>query len=326
MDEENLNDDDGDGDIDEGAGHGTHIAGIIALIAPEAKIVPIRVLGDEGSGNADSVAAAIRWFIDDANVPAAKKVINLSLGIPNVDRVEIIHDVIDEEIDEAGLPIFVVAAAGNDGLPKVHYPASEGDVLSIAAVDKHDVHADFTNYKEVDVAAPGIADNNTGVGIYSTFKHSQCPQPCYATWAGTSMAAPFATGLAALIKATETTQRNNDELEDLIENSADNIDRQNPDIDLGKGRINMLAALQDVAGLHIKKAIYKVARQKLVVVAKSDAAPNDTLTVQGFGTMTYVPIRKKYILKLKPVSPMPQQVTVTSSISGFSVTKDVTPK
>ena len=321
MDQTNGNDDDGDGDIDEGAGHGTHIAGIIALIAPEAKIVPIRVLDDEGSGTADNVATAIRWFINDANVPAPKKVINLSLGVPNVDRVEVIHDVIDEEIEHLGLPIFVVAAAGNDGLPEVHYPASEGDVLSIAAVDKHDVHADFTNYKRNDVAAPGIADNGTGIGIYSTFLNGQ-----YATWAGTSMAAPFASGLAALIKATETVQRNNDELEDLIEDSSDDIDKENPDTDLGKGRINMLAALEDVAGLNIKKASYRVARQKLVVVAKSDAAPNDTLTVQGFGTMTYIPIRKKYILKLKPVAPMPPQVTVTSSISGFSVTKDVTPK
>lgn len=327
MDDENGIDDDGDVPplIDEGAGHGTHIAGIIALIAPEAKIVPIRVLDSEGNGNADNVAAAIRWFIDDTNVPAAKKVINLSLGVPNVDKVEIIHEVIDDEITEKGLPIFVVAASGNDGLPKVHYPASEGDVLSIAAVDKHDVHADFTNYKEVDVATPGIADNNTGVGIYSTFKRSQCPQPCYATWAGTSMAAPFASGLAALIKATETSQRSNQKLEELIENTSDNIDKENPNTDLGHGRINMLAALEDVAGLRIKKAIYKVARQKLVVVAKSDAAPNDTLTVQGFGTMTYVPIRRKYVLKLKPVA-MPAQVTVTSSASGFSVTMDVTPK
>ena len=200
MDETNGIDDDGDGDVDEGAGHGTHVAGIIALIAPEAKIVPIRVLDSEGSGTADNVATAIRWFINDANVPVPKKVINLSLGVPNVDRVEVIHDVIDEEIEEAGLPIFVVASAGNDGLPEVHYPASEGDVLSIAAVDKHDVHADFTNYKDVDVAAPGIADNSTGIGIYSTFINGQ-----YATWAGTSMATPFATGLAALIKATETT-------------------------------------------------------------------------------------------------------------------------
>ena len=112
----------------------------------------------------------------------------------------------------------------------------------------------------------------------------------------------------------------------MIEESSDNVDQENPEIDLGDGRINMQAALQDVAGIQIKKAIYRVARQKLVVVAKSDAAPNDTLTVEGFGTMTYVPIRKKYILKLKPVSPMPDQVTVTSSISGFSVTKDVTPK
>ena len=111
------------------------------------------------------------------------------------------------------------------------------------------------------------------------------------------MAAPFATGLAALIKAIETTQRSNDQLEQLIEDSADNVDQENPNVDLGKGRINKLAALEDVGGLQIKKAIYRVARRKLVVVAKSAAAPNDTLTVQGFGTMTYIPIRKKYVFE-----------------------------
>jgi thermitase len=321
MDQTNGIDDDGDGDIDEGAGHGTHIAGIIALIAPEAKIVPIRVLDDEGSGTADNVATAMRWFVDNTNVPAPKKIINLSLGIPNIDEVEVIHDVIDELIGDGELPIPVVAASGNEGLPEVHYPASEGDVLSIAAVDKHDVHADFTNYKDVDVAAPGIADNNTGIGIYSTFINGQ-----YATWAGTSMSAPFVTGLAALIKSIEGTPLGNNELEDLIEKTSDNIDRENPNTDLGAGRINMLTAIEKSAGLLIKKAIYKVARQKLVVVAKSDAAPNDTLTVQGFGTMTYVPIRKKYILKLKGVAQMPQTVTVTSSASGLSVMQDVLPK
>ncbi len=321
LDETNGIDDDADGDIDEGAGHGTHVAGIITLVAPEAKIVPIRVLNSEGIGTADDVAAAIRWFIDNTNVPANKKIVNLSLGIANVEEVEIIHDVIDEEIADAGLPIPIVASAGNEGLPIAHYPASEGDVLSIAAVDKNDIAADFTNFDEVDVAAPGIASNNTGVGIYSTFLNGE-----YATWAGTSMATPFVTGLTALIKSVEVTQRGNDELEDLIEATADDVDPENPNIDLGNGRIDMLSALEDVTGLQVKKTIYKVAKQKLVVTAKSVAAPSDILTVQGFGTMTYDPARKKYVLKLKPVVPMPAQVTVTSSITGMSITKDVTPK
>ena len=200
MDETNGADEDGDGDIDEGAGHGTHVAGIIALVAPEAKIVPIRVLDTEGVGFSDDIAAAIRWFIDPANVPGNKKVINLSLGIPDIDRVEIIHDVIKEVIDDEELPIPVIASAGNDGLEEVHYPASEGDVFSVAAVDKNDIAADFTNHHDVDFAAPGIANNNSGVGIYSTFINGQ-----YATWAGTSMSAPFVSGLAALIKSVEPT-------------------------------------------------------------------------------------------------------------------------
>ncbi len=324
MDETNGIDDDNDGDTDEGAGHGTHVAGIIALVAPEAKIVPIRVLDSEGNGFADDVAAAMRWFIDPANVPGNKKIINLSLGVSNVDRVEIIHDVIDELISDGQLPIPVIASAGNDGLDEVHYPASEGDVFSVAAVDKNDKAATFTNFKDVDFAAPGIANNNTGVGIYSTFLGGQ-----YATWAGTSMAAPFVTGLAALIKAIEPTQRGNEELEDLIENTADNIDDENPDIDLGEGRIDMLSALEEIGGsatLVVKKAIYKVRKQKLIVTAKSSAGPTDTLTVQGFGTMIYKPLKRKFTFHFRPVNPMPAQITVDSALLGTSVTINVIPK
>jgi subtilisin family serine protease len=324
MDETNGIDDDADGDTDEGAGHGTHVAGIIALIAPEAKIVPIRVLDTEGSGFADDVAAAIRWFIDPANVPGDKKIINLSLGIPNVDRVEIIHDVIDEVISEENLPIPVIASAGNDGLKEVHYPASEGDVFSVAAVDKNDVAAEFTNYKDVDFAAPGIADNNSEIGIYSTFINGQ-----YATWAGTSMAAPFVTGLAALVKAIEPSQRGNEQLEDLIEETSDNIQDENPDIDLGEGRIDMLSALEEIGGspsLVVKKAIYRIRSKKLIVTAKSDAGPTDTLTIQGFGTMTYKQSKKRFIFQLKPVDPMPTQITIDSALLGTSVTTEVKPK
>jgi subtilisin family serine protease len=324
MDETNGIDDDGDGDTDEGAGHGTHVAGIIALVAPEAKIVPIRVLDSEGGGFADDVAAAIRWFIDPSNVPGDKKVINLSLGIPNVDRVEIIHDVIDEVISEGQLPIPVIASAGNDGLEEVHYPASEGDVFSVAAVDKNDIAAEFTNYKDVDFAAPGIDSNTTGVGIYSTFINGQ-----YATWAGTSMAAPFVTGLAALVKAFEPSQRRNGQLENLIENHAHNIDHENPGIDLGEGRIDMLKTLEAIGGsapLEVKKSIYRVGTQKLIVTAKSEAGPADTLTIQGFGTMTYRAAKKRFIFKLKPVNPMPAQITIDSALLGTSVTVNVKPK
>ncbi|HSE42002.1 MAG TPA: S8 family serine peptidase, partial [Acidobacteriota bacterium] len=323
MDTTNGIDDDQDGDTDEGAGHGTHVAGIIALVAPEAKIVPIRVLDSEGNGFVDDVAAAMRWFIDPANVPGDKKIINLSLGVPNVDNIEIIHDVIDEVIEDGNLPIPVVAAAGNDGLEVVHYPASEGNVFSVAAVDKNDIAANFTNSKDVDFAAPGIASNNNGVGIYSTFLNGQ-----YATWAGTSMAAPFVTGLAALIKSAETNQRNNNLLENLIENTADNVDAENPNVDLGSGRIDMLSALNQVgtAPLDVRKAIYKTQKQKLIVTARSSAGPTDVLTVQGFGTMIYKPLKNKFTFNLRPVNPMPAQVTISSSLLGTSVTIDVVPK
>lgn len=315
-------DNDNDGLTDEGSGHGTHIAGIIALVAPDAKILPIRVLDTEGSGTADNVAEAIRYVVNyHLNVaPGAKMVINLSLGIPNVTRVEVIHDVIDEEISEHNppLPISVVASAGNDGLPVVHYPASEGDVLSIAAVDPNDVKADFSNYKDVDVAAPGV-------GIYSTFL---CNPVCsWATWDGTSMAAPFVSGEVALIKAIETgTPRLPNEVENLVEQSVDNVSKLNPGVDIGTGRINLLKAVQAASGLTVKKAVYTVAKQKLVIKAFSNGAPGDVLNVEGFGAMTYDADSNAYFLKVKKLAPMPATVNITSTAFSSSVTVPVKAK
>jgi hypothetical protein len=143
------------------------------------------------------------------------------------------------------------------------------------------------------------------------------------------MASPFVAGLAALIKAVETNQRSNEALENLIENTSDDIDDLNPDIDLGEGRIDMASALDGFPGgaaVEIKKAIYRTKRQKLNVTASSSAGPTDVLTVEGFGTMVYKPSKKKFILNLKPVSPMPTQVTVSSAILGISETVNVTTK
>ncbi len=174
-------DDDGDGLTDEGAGHGTMVAGIAHLIAPGAALLPLRVLDDEGRGRTFDVAKAIHYATD-----AGARIVHMSLGLTCVSKI-IAHEV--RRADSLG--VSVVAAAGNDGREEPpYYPASDSLALSVAAVDSADVKASFSNYHTtVDLSAPGV-------GILSPFHDGE-----YALGAGTSFAAPFVSGQVALIRS-----------------------------------------------------------------------------------------------------------------------------
>ncbi len=171
-------DEDGDGIIDEGAGHGTMVAGIVHLVAPGAQIIPIRVLNDEGVGRTFTVAKGIRYAVQHG-----ARVINLSLGLTSRSWV------IAHEINAAALQgVAIITAAGNDSSNIQVYPASDSHVLSIAALDSSDVKAVFSNYR------PNVAASAPGVGIYSAYYDGG-----YAIGAGTSFSTPFVSGQCALI-------------------------------------------------------------------------------------------------------------------------------
>ncbi|HET6268067.1 MAG TPA: S8 family serine peptidase, partial [Acidobacteriota bacterium] len=135
MDSRNGIDDNGNGLIDEGAGHGTHIAGIIALVAPDAKILPLRVLNSDGVGTADLVAQAIDFAVNYAHHNHdVSMVINLSLVLTAESFA------LDESIQEAlGDGIPVIASAGNDNSSAQHFPAAFNippyEVVAVAATD-----------------------------------------------------------------------------------------------------------------------------------------------------------------------------------------------
>jgi subtilisin family serine protease len=177
-DEPNGLDDDGDGEVDESTGHGTHIAGIIHLVAPDARIMPVRALDSDGMGDAFAVAEAILFAVDHG-----ANVINLSLGTS--EESDLLEDAI-EEATERG--VLVIVATGNLGTTQEMYPAAEECALGVTSVGPADLRSEFASYgRWVDLAAPGES-------IYSSF-----PMNGYAWWSGTSMAAPFVAGQAALL-------------------------------------------------------------------------------------------------------------------------------
>ena len=179
--------------------HGTHCAGIIAAknnnnrgiagVAPNVKIMPLRVLNARGEGDVAGVMKAIRYAIDARKRGVNLRVINASLG--GGDRVAGFEELL-REANQVGI-VFVAAAGNesNDNDTKPTYPANfeSPNVISVAAIDKFGQLASFSNFGErsVDVAAPGV-------GIWSTFLFG-----FYLPFDGTSMAAPFVSGVAALM-------------------------------------------------------------------------------------------------------------------------------
>jgi subtilisin family serine protease len=164
-------------------GHGTFVAGVVSLVAPDAKILPMRVLDGDGDGNIFTLVEAI----DDAVADGAR-VVNLSLGTRYQYPSHLLSDAIKAARQKG---VLVVAATGNDGTNAPHFPAQQAEVLSVSALDPTETAlAGFSVWGGwVDVAAPG----EDVVG--------PLPGGAYATWAGTSMAAPFASGEAALVRS-----------------------------------------------------------------------------------------------------------------------------
>lgn len=211
-------DNDRDGATDEMVGHGTHVAGIVAQVAPGARILPIKALDSDGFGEAFYLARAIYHAVDrDVDV------INLSLGSTEESRV------VREAVEAAtGRGIVVAAAAGNLGGQMLDFPAAyEQEVFAVAATDRQDVKADFSSYEaKVDLSAPGV-------GIVSAF-----PGGGYRSWDGTSMATPWVAGAAAVILSSGG---NAADAEQRLRQTAGDLDRINPDYQgkLGAGRVDI---------------------------------------------------------------------------------------
>jgi subtilisin family serine protease len=234
-------DQDGDGVADELFGHGTFVAGMIRLVAPDAMILPIRVLDDEGRGDGWAIIRGMFAAID-----RGPEVINVSI------RSTYNSQAVEDAADEAeSLGIAVVAAAGNFDLDRREFPAAKSAVIGVVALDELDRKADFSSYNDkMFISAPGDTAFGSGVPDPSRSIIGPLPGGDYGAWEGTSFATPLVAGAAALIRgqhpewpADITTAT---AIRTRLELTAVDISAQNPAFDpevFGVGRMAVGAAV-----------------------------------------------------------------------------------
>jgi hypothetical protein len=160
-------------------GHGTMVAGVIHLVAPNAKIMPLKAFRADGTGYTSDILKAIYYASN-----RGAKVINMSFSRPTYSAE------LARALEYARLRGAIpVSSAGNDGLKVLRYPAALSTVIGIGSTSNTDVRSSFSNYGSslVWAAAPGE-------GVVTTY-----PGKTYAATWGTSFSTPFASGAVALM-------------------------------------------------------------------------------------------------------------------------------
>ncbi len=217
-------DDDNDGQVDEMVGHGTHVAGIVLQVAPDAQILPVKVLDSDGVGDTFSVTAGIYYAVEQG-----ADVINLSLGTTYESTA------VQAAVDYAAAQgVIVVAATGNgDRSMPLEYPASATSVISVASTTAEADKAAYSNFNEmVDLSAPGS-------NVASAY-----PEGRYATASGTSMSTPIvAAGIALILERQPDATA--ESVYAVLESTAGPFSLANPALDgmLGVGEIDLDASL-----------------------------------------------------------------------------------
>lgn len=215
--------------------HGTHIAGTItantnnwtgvAGIAPNAELAVFNIENAQGGIYYIDAIAGLRWL----RTTGQARIVNMSFSISP----EFLGlDLFDQELSDAyAAGTLLIAAAGNSGCyPCYSYPASHPDVISVAATDKDDVNAYFSNCNaDVEIAAPGV-------GVGSTW-----PDNGYGEGSGTSLAAAHVSGAAALVMSEFATSAT--ETRVILASTADDLGAEGRDVCFGTGRLNLLRAL-----------------------------------------------------------------------------------
>jgi beta propeller repeat protein len=269
-------------------GHGTHVAGTIAArgnnatgiigVAFESRVLPVRAFNRGGSGTLADGAESILYAAF-----AGADVVNMSWG--GTATSQVLQDAVTAAHD---LGVVLVAAAGNNAADLEGFiPASYPEVIAVAALDHLDARADFSNFGAgLSISAPGGDSENPEdpQAIHNnilSLKASGNPAlgnplltvaGSYLRLRGTSMAAPHASGVAALVLSAHPTLTN-DLVRVVLEESAHDLDAPGFDVDTGHGRVDAAAAvnLSDLA----------LTRAELIgnVSAETAAAPSSPIDV-----------------------------------------------
>jgi subtilisin family serine protease len=228
---------------DDDSGHGTHVAGIIAAasdngegiagVCPNCALMPVKVLDENNLGSWAQLAKGIIFAVDHG-----ARILNLSLG--STTHSETLASAIDYAVQSGAL---VIAAAGNFNSDAPFYPASLEGVIAVGATTQKGLRwskSDFGTY--IDLVAPGEL-------IYSTYHDFDNVYHGYTYMSGTSMAAPFVSGVAGLLLSVAPILSAEDVQEALIL-GAEDLGDENWDPEFGHGRVNAMGALMSpVPGL-----------------------------------------------------------------------------
>jgi serine protease len=223
-------------------GHGTHVAGTIAQatdngvgvagVAPQATILPVKVLSARGSGSSASIAAGIDWAVDQG-----ADVINMSLG---GSYSAVIHQAVRKARSQG---VLVVAAVGNSGRRGVGYPGGLAETIGVSALGPSGALAPYSSWGPgTDISAPGGDKTQAGGGILQDTVDGRDGH-AYKEFQGTSMATPHVAGAAAILLSTGIYDA--DDVEQLLLSSAAG-DTWNEHT--GHGALSLQRALDGVAG------------------------------------------------------------------------------
>ena len=240
---------DSPGGTSDPVGHGTHVAGIIAArvgnragiggAAPGVQILPVRVLGANGSGLLSDVVQGIDWAVDHG-----ADVINLSLG--GTGGGSVYRSVIDNARRRG---VVVVTAAGNEaqrGNP-VLYPGADPGVIAVGSLQPSGERAPSSTWGPwLDLAAPGVAIVAPCPDQAVTCAQARASDPSlpsgYARLSGTSMASPHVAAAAALLLSARP-DLTPDEVQNLLQTTADDLGPAGTDPEYGAGLVDPLEAI-----------------------------------------------------------------------------------
>ena len=226
-----------------GGSHGTHCAGIIGAVTNNSigvagvnwnvDILPVRALGANGTGSSWDIAEGVYYAVDQG-----VDVINLSLGGANSS--ELSQDYVEYAKQN---DVVVVAAAGNEGMHPIFYPARYDYTIAVGATDVNNQITDYSNYgPKLDIVAPGGSSSNPIASTWGYYNNGD-PVATYKGIQGTSMAAPYVSGIAALLISNGVTSVQ--EIKDRLKSTAVDLGTSGEDDYYGAGLVDAYGALLD---------------------------------------------------------------------------------